>query len=921
MAGRGSRMKSLAETFFGRALGLLADIVIRYRWLFLWPQILLCGACIFYTKQHFQFDPSQDNLVGGGKKYNETYFRFKKEFPSQDDLAVVVESENPEKNRQFVERLGAKLEAERHMFTNVMFRTDIRMLGNKALLFATPDELKGLRDQIASFLPFIEDFTRVTNLDSLFGMINGQFLHAKDEANAQNESLVRAIPVLQRIIDQASYSISHPGVPPSPGIEAMFGAGDQDIYITFDSNRIYLLTAQPVSDDIKDQAIDHLRQLVARTEREVPGLNVGVTGESVLDHDQMEQSQKDATLASIVSLVVCALIFIYGYQEVGRPLKATFCLLIGLGYTLAFTMATVGHLNILTVTFLPILIGLAIDFGVHLITRYEEELRLGKGQEDAMRKAIIYTGQGVFTGALTTAAAFVAMCLTNFRGIQEMGIICGGGMLICFVQMMTMLPVLLFRERPDRRDRKKKIARPELRARIESLWLKRPVPVVVVTACLTVAALAALPQLSFDYDLLNLQSKGLPAVVFAKKLIDTKSKSVLYGAVVAGTAREAVSMEEKLRKLSTVADVESMASRVTGDQTETRRLIGEIKQDVAPIHFAAEDPKSVDLAELSQTLYSTAGFMGAAANEAQKDDAGLAAELSALRDSITSLRREFWSGDAAAQDAVARQLGVFQRALLTDVHDTFEALQAQDNSAPLRPADLPPSLRSRFIGVTGKYLLQVYPREDVYQRDNQEAFVNQLQTVDQDVTGTPVQLYYYTALLKNSYEIAACYALVAIILVVLAHFRTVSSVILALLPVAVGFLWLCGLMVLFGIKFNPANLLTLPLVIGIGVTNGIHILNRYAEDRDPGILAKSTGKAVFISGLTTMSGFASLILGRHMGLRSLGEVMSVGVLMCMIAGLTFLPALLTMWTPWGHPDKKQPSGDNAQSTLGLEEPR
>jgi hypothetical protein len=910
-------MKSLEDTLFGRALGLLADAVIRWRWFFFWPQLILSGVCIYYTVKCLQFDPRQDNLVGSGKKYNETYLKFKEEFPSQDDIAVVVESENPEKNRQFVERLGAKVEAERRTFTNVMYRTDIRMLGDKALLFASVDDLKALRDQLTSFLPFIQQFTQVTNLVSLFGMVNDQFLHASHESNAQNDALIKAIPVLQRIVDQASYTLDHPGVPPSPGIAALFGADEGDIYITFDSNQIYLLTAQAVSDDASDTAVERMRDLVARTQREVPGLNVGVTGESVLDHDQMAQSRKDATLASVVSLVLCALIFIYGYQETGRPLKATFCLLVGLTYTLAFTTATVGHLNILTVTFLPILIGLAIDFGVHLITRYEEELRNGKSQEAALRRAMIYTGQGVFTGALTTSAAFLAMALTNFKGIQEMGVICGGGMLICFFQMMTMLPVLLFRGTQNAIDQKE-AAQPVLRARIEGLWLHRPVPVILITTGLSLAALLMLPRLYFDYDLLDLQSRGLPAVVFAKKLIESKAKSVLFAGVVADTPEQAVELEARLRKLPTVKDVDSMAPRVIGEQTEARRLIGEIKNDIAPIHFMPADPAPVDLAALSRTLYSTAGFMGAGADEAKKDDPAVAAQLIALRDAITGLRRQLWSGD---ETEASRKLAIFQRALLTDVRETFDALQQQDNSAPLRAENLPPSLRSRFIGRTGKYLLQVYPREDVWRRDNQQRFVKDLQTIDPDATGTPVQLYYYTELLKDSYETAAWYALIAITIMVLVHFRSVSSVLLALLPVGIGFLWMCGLMAFFHIPFNPANVMTLPLVIGIGVTNGIHILNRYAEERHPGILAKSTGKAVFISGLTAISGFGSLILGQHQGLRSLGEVMSIGLATCMMAALTFLLALLTLWSPWQDGSKKQPSGDNARSTLGREEPR
>ena len=162
-------------------------------------------------------------------------------------------------------------------------------------------------------------------------------------------------------------------------------------------------------------AINRLRQLIHQTQDEVPGVNVGLTGEPVLDYDEMTQSQKDIDARQLVSLVLCALIFIYGYNETGRPVKATICLIVGLGYTLAFATLAIGHLNILTITFVPMLIGLAIDFGVHLITRYEEELRHGKTQEEALTKAMVFTGQGIFTGALTTAGAFLAMAFTQFQ--------------------------------------------------------------------------------------------------------------------------------------------------------------------------------------------------------------------------------------------------------------------------------------------------------------------------------------------------------------------------------------------------------------------------------------------------------------------------------------------------------------------------
>ncbi|MEK7707535.1 MAG: MMPL family transporter, partial [Verrucomicrobiota bacterium] len=405
-------MKTLRDdTFSARVLGWLAGAVCKYPRLVFYPQAILFLVSILYTVRHLEFDTSRNNLVGANKKYHQNFLRFKKEFPTQDDLVVVVESENREKNRQFVERLGAKLEVETNLFTHLFYKGDLKMLGSKALLFVPAENLAELKKTLGDYRPFLEPFTRTTNLVSLFNMINTQFRTAKQERNARNDSLVQALPALERIVLQATASLQRGGVPPSPGVMALFNAGEeaeQEIYIAFDEARIYLVTAQARTEEKNGEAVVRLRQLVEETRAEVPGLNVGLTGEPVLEHDEMAQSQKDTTLASVVSLVICALIFIYGYQETGRPVKATICLVVGLAYTMAFATAVIGHLNILTITFVPILIGLAIDFGVHLVTRYEEELRHGTTEAVALTKALVFPGQGIFTGCITTAGAFLA---------------------------------------------------------------------------------------------------------------------------------------------------------------------------------------------------------------------------------------------------------------------------------------------------------------------------------------------------------------------------------------------------------------------------------------------------------------------------------------------------------------------------------
>jgi hopanoid biosynthesis associated RND transporter like protein HpnN len=917
-------MKALStDSLLARVLARLAAAVCRHPNWFLYPQIALFVGCILYTVFFLQFDPSRDNLVGSNKKYHQNYLQLIKEFPEQADLAVVIESENLEKNRQFAERIGAKLTAETNLFTDVWYKGDLPKMGAKALLFWPENDLVSVKQTLQNVLPFIQKFTQTTNLVSLFEQINAAFGSASRETNAQTESLVQSLPALTRILTQADASLNGPGTPPSPGAMALLNAGDEAVkqtYITFDNGKIFLVTAHAPAHNLNGKAVERLRTLIQETQSEVPGLNVGLTGEPVIEHDEMEQSQKDATLSSIVSLILCALIFIYGYNETGRPVKATLCLVVGLAYTLAFATFAVGHLNILTVMFVPPLTGLAIDFGVHLVTRYEEELRSGKSKEAALTKAMMFTGQGIFVGALTTAGAFLAMALTNFKGIQEMGIICGGGLMVCLIPMMTLLPVLLLRGRQNVMDHK--TGDLERRERIENIWLNRPVTVMAIVGVLCVLALTQARKVYFDYNLLNMESRGMPAVAFIHKLIDSAGKSIIYCAVVADSAQQAVELQKRIQKLPTVASngVVSMAVYLDEDQTEKLKLVGEIKQEVAPLQFGATDPVPVDIENFSRTLYSLYGYLGAALDEIKDSNPSLTAQMISLRETIDALRKDMLSGNAAARDEHANRLGEFQRALFGDIRATFQTLQNQDDRAPMRVEDLPPALRHRFVGVTGKYLLQVFPKNDVWQHDNQEKFVADLRTIDKNVTGTPVQLLEYTTLLKKSYETAAWYSLGAIAILVFIHFRSFGAVVLALLPVGIGTLWLVGLMGWLKIPFNPANIMTLPLVIGIGVTNGIQILNRFAEERTPGILSRSTGKAVLVSGLTAIAGFGSLILANHRGIHSLGCVMATGIAACMIAALAFLPALLNLLGR-RKPLIEKPDASRTLPAPGQEEPR
>ena len=425
-------MTSFSDTVSARLLRWLARVVCHHpRW-FVYPQIGLALAGVLYTAERLTLDMNRSHLIGTDLRQQRIYLNYRKEFPSDDEMVVVVQSGRRERNRQFVERLAARVAAQTNLFTRLVYKGDLATLGPRALLLVPTKDLEAMRQVLHQYRPFLQEFAQATNFNSLFGLVNKQFRTAPAAGTAATEAMVERLPFLQRLIEQASQSLVQPGMPPSPGVETLFAGGEQaerSTYLAFDQGRVYLVSVQPQSEALMAKAIEELRRLIAATQFEVPGVNVGLTDEPVLEYDEMREARRNSILASIVAMVLGSVIFIIAYRQVWRPFKAALCLLVGLGYSLGFATLAVGHLNILSITFAPMLIGLAMDFGIHFISRYEEEMRNRRPEAEAIERAIALTGQGIIASALTMAAGFLAMALTGFKGVWEMGIISGCGVL------------------------------------------------------------------------------------------------------------------------------------------------------------------------------------------------------------------------------------------------------------------------------------------------------------------------------------------------------------------------------------------------------------------------------------------------------------------------------------------------------------
>jgi hypothetical protein len=393
---------------------------------------------------------------------------------------------------------------------------------------------------------------------------------------------------------------------------------------------------------------------------------------------------------------------------------------------------------------------------------------------------------------------------------------------------------------------------------------------------------------AFDYNLLNLQAHGTEAVKYEMKVIETAGRSAWSVAVLADSLEETRRKHNALEKLSTVGNVESIISTLPEDQEKKIEYIKELAPLLNGLEVESEnDP--VSYAGLIKTMKRVRFKLQG------KEDKGGVATARKLAQSFLDESEKVDNGTAE------KRLNSFSEKLFADYRGKIADLKMNVSATPVRVEDMPENLRERYISRNEVYLINVYPSVDVWDIDQRTEFVKQLKQVDPNVTGNAIHMFESTRLMKDGYVYGGIYAMVAIFIYLLFSFGALRAALVVLLPVAVGSAWTVGIMDLINVSFNLANLVILPLIIGIGVVNGVHIVHRYREETDKSVnvLSRSTGQGVVLSSLTTMIGFGSLMVADHQGVHSLGLVLSLGVGCCLIASITVLPSILKLCTEKG----------------------
>ena len=868
--------------------------------------IILAGLSIWVTGEKLTFKTGRGDLVAKGLPYVKLYEEYRDQFEDLEGMVIVAESESPEKMAEFAETLAAKLKVRPDLFSQVIYKFDTSYFRSRFLLYLDPPDLESLQTKLEEHQNFIESVNASPGLNPLLNEINREissgmvdslmtdFLGGDDAEEEEKKNDENDLNLLIRIIKEMNRSLKKYYHYESPW-QSLFNSGEESLrekgYLVSKNEKLLFILAVPNEDETSftgyKDSVYSARELIAEVKKDFPSISVGLTGEDVISTDEMITTQKDVELASKIALGGVALLFVIAFKGIVKPLLAVFSLLIALAWSLGFTSLTVGHLNILSVVFTTILIGLGIDFGIHILERYKEERKEGDDISTALQKTLQGTGQGNFSGAITTALAFGAMVLTDFIGIVELGWIAGWGILFCMIAMVLLLPALVTLEEKWRKPVYTKSVEKPITASIS--WLDRFFShyKLIITACCMLVLLSslALRTAHFDYNLLNLQTKGTEAVKYEMRILENAGRSAWSAAMLADTLEEVRQKETQLKTLPTIENVESIAAMVPKHQEENLQYVRENLSPLLSELYVEEEDESFSLKALTKTLkrirFKLQGREG-------------------KEDKVTQAAREidkfFKEVESVEEDLAEAQLQEFSEELFVDYRGLMANLKKNAEPKLVEISEIPKSLRDRYISKQGKYLITIFPSVDIWNLDERNRYLKDLRSVDANVTGSAVHMFNSTRLMTEGYINGGIYAMTAIIIYVFIVFRNPRTVFFILLPVIAGSIWTVGIMELTGLKLNMANLVILPLILGIGVVNGIHITHRYREEKDKNsvVLGKSTGQAVILSSLTTMIGFGSMMVADHYGVFSLGLVLTLGVFCCLVASITFLPALLKL---------------------------
>ncbi len=849
-------------------------------------------ASIALATSQLTLSTDQNKLFSSNVPFFHDYLDYITKFPENEAIYVIIEPTRPDQPppvtrwTALADRIGFRLAALPHSVKTVETRVPLDQLAEQGILFEDPSRLQQILKEARQFLPLVKLFAEKPDaITTLLGYTPTERLITALATQKLDGQTLQFVHLIAASLDLTLRTPDQPlrlgkEIPDLASLDAQDPSRLGYFYTpdrTNPARGLLLVRVYPQQDfttlTAKCRILDTIRQACREEAAAFPEFKVGITGRPALEADEMRVTDRDSFRAEIAAMATIFVGLVIMFRSVWLALAAEITLAIAIGWTFGWATLSIGQLNLLSIVFLIAMIGIGMDYLIQILMAYQREASRYVRARAVWMRVFHHVSPPVVTACLGAAGAFLVSVFTDFRGAAELGIIAGGGLLLCLLAGHTVLPALLIILPAQT-----KTLHPANRyGKLQTSPFARWRPLLPAAWLLAVAAgIPFMAHAQFNSSLLDLQAPNLESVQLVHKL-------QTWSAVVLSPNLDMLrKIRETLNNLPTVAGTDSILTAYDNYDWLQRH-----KEDLPPVQWAPQTP--VTPADLQRLHIKTTTLARLLQNQAGPDAARPVHSLASL----------LAGNGPLSNDAIAQRLSAWQAAFEQELRKALRQL-----SPPKIDLDkLPRELRARYVSDDGTFALHINPKHDLWNRNNLETFVNDVQAsvarvpASPPVTGIAPNIFYSTAGVERAFYLATLYAISLISALVFIDLRRLGQTLGAISVLALGLPMLVAIMGLLGISWNFANFFGLPILIGAAHEYGVFMIHRYREAlydrRRVWQFWDASDRALLLCAFVTSSSFAFFwAIGHHQGLRSLGLVMAVGSACIYLATIMVLRPLL-----------------------------
>lgn len=791
--------------------------------------------------------------------------------------------------------------------SSVIGKLDMSLFKEHGLMLTKIDDLERMKRSYS-------DLNLVPLLKHINDDFEAEYSGNSDKLSSEESEAVTQFKGLGDLLELIEYAAEGRDVSDSELDEVLDSYMFGDPYIMSNDNRMGLMIVQPnfTINDISmlQPGVDTIEAGAKRIASD-KGIKAGLTGITTVGRDEMVTSSQGLVVSSILALVLILGLLVLIFRMFSVPFISGIPLITGILWTLGLSGLIIHRLNIMTAMYIVALLGLGIDYAIHLLSGYIQERDGGADFKAAVENSLIKSGSGIITGALTTAAAFFALTIAKNNLIKELGFVAGLGILSeLFVMILMIPPLLAYREhrlvkkgKTDNRIFSKVKIKSDAAAGIGKLLVKAPVAIAVLMSLIIISFSFKAGDVGIQDNLLEMEAKGLESVHLNDEMIKEFGMAPDGLLIISSDLKEVRDLSEKIEKLSSVKSVESLADFYINDEEYEERgsFLKQFILDLDSVDLAS----TVNAENLLEELYRLEMNLMEMGDMAYMGNMG---RLVHTLGNITGIDEDGVKVEETSFDRLFSMLednteigaSPAMKALQSDVFNKMnQKIRTMASTDKISLDMLPSNIRDSLISRDGdSYLISISPTQNPWEGAYRDIFTDQMESVTDKGTGMILVADQMNLMAQEDGRRASIFAVIVVFLILVVDFRNIKLAALTMLPLLGSFLTLFGIMALTGIKFDFVNIIVVPLLIGIGIDDAVHINHRYLREGKGrmDVVIAMTGTALLMTTLTTVFGFASFIPSIMRAMRSTGIVLSLAMTIAFLNSVLLHPAILIIVT-------------------------